>query len=237
MRFFRIYLTLTGHRRESILLIHPNPSRRPLRRIRSLQKKLSAVDNELTALLADENAEREEKLDRRKFLVGHVVLEQAQQHPELIPGLRRQLDIGLTRVYDRSLFRLDCAGSLIPQEEWPGWAESAETATAARPHSHLPPAQRRARITYLQHRRKDIEQELEGAMEADAPQREETNAQRRILVGVVLLKLALDDREEMNKLRKMLDDGLSEQRGRKLFQTGRRWACSPRGAVASTAGH
>ena len=198
----------------------PKFLRRPLRRIRSLLKKLTPVSTELIALLAAEEAERDEELDQMKFLVGHVVLNLAQQDPELIPGLRRQLDTGLTRANDRSLFRLDGDGPLIPQEEWPGWPDPqpAETAAAARPHSHLTPAQRRARIAYLQNRQKTIERELEASLKADAPQRNETNTQRKTLVGVVRLTLAFDDHEETNKLRKVLDDGLSEQRNRKLFQ-------------------
>ena len=191
--------------------------RRPLRRIRALQRALVKADAELVFRTTEEDDDREEENDRRKFLVGHVVLEQVQREPELIPELRSQLKVGLTRAYDRTLFQLDAGGPLIPQEEWPGWPERDDT-LAAGPYTRLTPGRRQARITFLQDSRKDILQELEALLKKDAPKRENNAKQRKIVVGAVLLKRAFREQEEMNRLRKLLDNGLTAQRDRGLFQ-------------------
>ena len=200
----------------------PKPPRRPLRRIRSLLKQLLAVDAELTDLTEVEEDEREEErkaaIERRKFLIGKAVLERVQRRLRLIPWLQGVLDSNLTRAQDRVLFQLD-GGPLISQEEWPGWpdhTQRAEASVAARPP--MSPRRRRARITFLQDRRKTIVQELGALQKKDAPQREAKNYQRRVVVGATLLMLALRQHGVMRWLRKLLDVGLSEPRDRQMFE-------------------
>ena len=189
--------------------------------MRALQRQLSVLDAELAALTAVEEDERAEErkaaIERRKFLFGKTALDRVQRRWWLLRWLRDVLDSNLTRAQDRALFRLD-GGPLIPQEEWPGWpdhTQRAEASVAARPP--MSPRRRRARITFLQDRRKTILAELEVLQEQDAPQREAKNYQRRVVVGAVLLDLALRRLGVRRWGRKLLDVGLREPRDRELF--------------------
>ena len=194
------------------------------RRIRSLQKKLNAVEHELASLIAEEDEERDEErralATRRKLLAGFVVLERVQRRPPLIGWLRRVLAENLTRAYDRSQFGLEVDEPLIPQEEWPGWPEGPRTEprVADSPRTRMTPGRRRARIALLQGRRKTILTELDGLLKASAPERETKNNLRRILVGAAVLAESLRKKRVHQWLRKLLDNHLTAMRDRSLFQ-------------------
>ena len=194
------------------------PTRRPLRRVRALLRAFFQIDAELAFRATEEKDHREAQLDRRKWLVGHVVLERAITEPALIPELRSHLDTGLTRAYDRALFQIDAGRPLIPLAEWPDWPERDDTLAADDSYDRMPPRRLRARITSLANRKKEILKELEALLKEDEPQREKKNDQRKIVVGAVLFKRILGKHEETNRLRKLLDNGLSAQRDRELFQ-------------------
>lgn len=196
----------------------PTPTRRPLRRLRALLRALFRMDAELAFRTTENTEDHEALIDRLKWLVGHVVLQAAMTEPALIPELRTRLDTGLTRAYDRSLFQLEAGRPLIPLEEWPDWPERDETLTPDESYDRMPPRRRRARITSLANQKKEILKELEALLKEDEPQREKKNDQRKIVVGAVEFKQTLGNHEETNRLRKLLDNGLSAQRDRELFQ-------------------
>lgn len=202
----------------------PNTPGGRRRRLRSLQRKLTALDHELAALSEENDEERDEErkaeADRRKFLAGHVVLDRVQQRVQRIPWLRGVLDVGLTRAYDRAMFRLAGGGPLIPPEEWPGWPDTpgTEPSVGARPRTRMTPGRRRARIAFLQERRKTIFQQLDELIEETAPERETKNHQRKIVAGAVMLTMSFQKKRVHQWLRKLLDDHLTAVRDRKLFQ-------------------
>ena len=197
-----------------------SPHRR--RRIRALLKSDRLWQAELKSLEAEEAKDRanqrREDDTRRKTLAGLAVLNRVLRQPGLISLLRRLLDLGLTRAADRSMFNLDY-GPLIPEEDWPEWSapRSTDVRDAASPRPRTP-GRRRARIAYLENKRAAAQQELKKLMEQDAPERDNRNTQRKILVGAVFLNFSLVKKRVAKWLRRLLDAEFSEARDRRLFQ-------------------
>ena len=162
---------------------------------------------------------RREDDTRRKMLAGVAVLNRVVQQPGLISLLRRLLDLGLTRAADRSMFDVTGRGPLIPEEDWPEWPapRSTKVRDPASPGTNTP-GRRRARIAYLEKERAAARQELKKLLEEDAPDREDRNKQRKILVGAVFLNLSLVKKRVAKWLRRLLDEEFSEARDRRLFQ-------------------
>ena len=198
----------------------PKPAHRR-RRIRALLKHLAAIAAELAILRAEDDDERQDQRraedTARKLLTGRAVLKRAIRRLGRIRWLRRQLNAGLTRAADRSLFRLEGAGPLIPEEDWPGWPDGRSETQSAASRSRTPAARRRARIAYLEEQEKAFRSEFQKLMKEDEPEREARNQQRQILVGVVILRLALRNPRVARWLRKLLDDEYTDTRDRQLF--------------------
>lgn len=190
------------------------------RRMRSLRRQLRGMDDELALLTAEHQDEidKRRKTDdtRRKLLVGQVVLERVRTRPPLTLWLRRQLTEGLTRAPDHAMFGLKSTEPLIPPEEWPGWPDGQTTEPKAPVRTPMTPGRRRARVAYLERRRKTLLLHLQSLTKKTAPERETRNAQRKILVGAVMLALAGRDRR-VDWLRKLLNEYLN-LRDRKLFE-------------------
>ena len=192
------------------------------RRLRSLLKALDACVRESRLLTAageqEREAERTAAATRRKTLTGVAVIDRVQQRPRLIAWLRRMLDAGLTRAYDRKLFCLTGAGPLIPREDWIGWPDAPVDATLPEASSTaLSPARRRARLAYLTKQEAKIRAELDDVQTLYQPHRDERNRQRTILIGAVLLTLACRRHGVARWLRLVLDRRYTEQRDRVLF--------------------
>ena len=199
----------------------PDTPGRMRRRIRALLKWLSACDAELRDLTAavDEarDAEREEEATRRKALTGSAVLDRVLERPRLLGWLRRVLDVGLTRSYDRSLFCLTGDGSLIPQEDGMGWPGAPEATLPEASPTTLSAGRRRARLAYLTKRRAAVLAELDPLQERYAPHRDSRNRQRQILVGAVLLTMSFGHSGVARWLRRLLDGRYTAPRDRTLF--------------------
>ena len=190
------------------------------RRIRAFLTTFAAFTHELQFLTAtgDEEraAERRAEDARRKTLAGSAVLYRALERPGLIPLLRRALDAGLTRSYERKLFHLADARPLIPEEDWSGWPGAEETLPEVHPTS-LSAGRRRARLDYLAKRITAIRAELDVLQKKYAPHRDATNRQRQIVVGAVFLTLSCRNDRVAGWLRRLLDRQYTAVKDRKLF--------------------
>lgn len=192
------------------------------RGIRSRQRRLADIGIELPTLRAEEEDEREDQRSsddtRRKLLAGRAVLERTIQRAGRIRWLRKQLDSGLTRAADRDMFRLEDDGPLIPPEDWPGWPDLRRTETQAVASGSRTSAARRRRIAYLERQEKVLKAELKQLMKDDEPERVDRNNQRKILVGVVILRCCLSNLRLTRWLRRLLDNEYTDARDRRLYQ-------------------
>ena len=194
------------------------------RRLRSLFKKRAALHRDVRVLTAEDDqareAERRAEDTRRKLLTGDGVLWRVLERRGLIRWLRQVLDAGLTRSYDRSLFGLADDGPLIPEQDWPGWpdARHVEGPLAEAPPNRLSSGRRRARLAYLTKRLAAIDTQLDDLAKEYAPHRDETNDQRKILVGAVFLKLSARNGRVTRWLRRLLDRRYSVVKDRMLFR-------------------
>ena len=195
------------------------------RKLTSFERRLTTVDGELASLQAAEDedveADTETKRDERKRLTGEAVLTRVLRRPALVAWLRRALDAGLSRAYDKAMFRLDGRGPLIPAVDWPGWPpeNSAQTTGEAAPvdPTRLNRRRRQRRIAYLKRLRGDILSELDGVTKRYSPARKAANRQRMILVGVVFLKWSFRSTRVAAWLRRLLDVHLTDADDRSLF--------------------
>ena len=192
------------------------------RSIRSVLKERSAILRDVRILTAEDDQARETERraedSRRKSLTGGAVLYRVLERSGLIRWLRRKLDAGLTRGYDRSMFHLADDGPLIPEEDWPGWpdARPVEGLAEASP-THLSTGRRRVRLAYLTQRLAVIDRRLDDLVKRYAPHRDKTNEQRKILVGAVFLPLSVRNRRVTQWLRRLLDQRYTMLKDRKLF--------------------
>jgi len=192
------------------------------RQLRVLLKAYEACSREWQTLTAEDDrvrkAERRTVATRRKFLTGGPVLDRMLERPLLIRWLRRVLDEGLTRSYDRTLFCLGGEGPLIPEEDWPGWPAPVDATLPEAPPNAMSPGRRRVRLAYLKKKIAAIRAELAPLQKRYAPHRDERNKQRKILVGAVLLTLACRNDRVARWLRLLLDRTYTAPRDRRLFR-------------------
>ena len=200
-------------------------TRKPANRrrgIRSCQRRLAEIRIELGALRKEEEDDRDDRRrsddTRRKRLAGEAVLKRVIQRVGRIRWLRRQLDSGLTRAAERSMFRLEDDGPLIPQEDWSGWPDLRRTRTHVVASRARTSAVRRRRIACLDRQQKILQAELEQLMKDDKPEREARNGERTILVGLVILRRCLRDPRLTRWLRRLLRNEYGEARDRRLYQ-------------------
>ena len=198
------------------------PARHRRRTIRSLVRQLGVIAADLARLRAEEDDDRDTRRrtddTRRKLLSGQAILNRVIRRVGKTRWLRRLMDAGLTRAADRSLFRLEDDGPLIPEEDWPGWPARSTDTQADASRIRAPAARRRARIDYLEGKQKALQAQLLQLMKEDEPEREARNNQRKILVGAVFLELSRWKPRVCRWLRKLLDDAYTEARDRELFQ-------------------
>lgn len=77
-------------------------------RLENLRKRRAALDAELGRLEARERAEKRKQDTRRKILLGAVVMQEMENHPDEIGvWARKLLAERLTKPRDRALFNLD----------------------------------------------------------------------------------------------------------------------------------
>ena len=201
----------------------PNSTGALPRRLRALFTERTAAVDEIEILTTEDDQElagaREEENTRRKVLAGTAVLYRALERLGLIPWLRRVLDTGLTRAYDRSMFRLADDGPLIPAEDWEGWPDTrpVEKTLPKAPPKRLSPGRRRARLAYLKTRLAVIDTKLDDLFKKYTPHRNKKNEQREILVGAVVLQLSFQNERVRRWLRRLLDRRYTAVKDRKLF--------------------